>query len=68
MTFKAALVLGLPHPVTTESSQDWPVSKQGDLVTMALKTEFSSELDTAPVGQSSYHLPVQAGFPRQGKD
>lgn len=61
-------MLGLPHPVTTDSSQDLPVSKQGDLVTMALKTEFSSELDIAPVSQSSYHLPVQAGFPQQGKD
>ena len=61
-------MLGLPHPVTTDSSQDWIVSKQGDLVTMALKTELSSELDIAPVSQSSYHLPVQAGFPWQGKD
>lgn len=61
-------MLGLPHPVTTDSSQDWLVSKQGDLVTMALKTEFSSELDIAPVSQSSHHLPVLAGFPWQGKD
>lgn len=49
------------------SKQGMDTSK-GDLVTVALKTRFSSEVDIAPVSQSSYHLPVQAGFPGQRED